>query len=104
MHGANRYRVTFRAETYDDRSGNPRYKRIVIKRLALMNVRNVQLDNRPRKHLSGVEQRQQGERVGSRIDNDAAAFIDHLVDPLDQLCLAVCLSKLDGLPRLRCGT
>ena len=23
MHGANRYRVTFRAETYDDRSGNP---------------------------------------------------------------------------------
>src|SRR5271168_1810248 len=62
-----------------------------------MNVRDVQLNNRPRKHLQGVKQRERGERVGGRIDNDAATLVDRFVDPLDQLGLAVCLSKLDGL-------
>ena len=62
-----------------------------------MDVRDVQLDDRARKHLERVKNRDRRERKGGRIDDDAAAFIDRFVDPVDQLRFAVGLAEFDGL-------
>src|SRR5258706_4499068 len=57
----------------------------------------MQLDDRPRKHLEGIEQGNRGERIGGRIDDNAAAAVDRLVHAIDQLRLAVGLAELYSL-------
>ena len=67
----------------------------MIDRFAPMHVRDMELDDRPLEHLQGVEKcnRGKGERGG--IDDDRRAFIDGLVNPLDQPLFAIGLAKLD---------
>ena len=62
-----------------------------------MDIRDMKLDDRTRKHLQRVENRDRRKRKCRRVDDDAAAFVDRLVDPVDQLRFAVGLAEFDGL-------
>src|SRR6185369_12721962 len=57
----------------------------------------MQFHDRAREHLEGIENRNRRKRVSGWIDDDAAAEINGLVDPIDQLRFTVRLSKLDCL-------
>ena len=52
--------------TFETRSGDRGF--------ALMNIRNVQLDNRPIEHLKSVENRNRGERKSCGVDDDALPY------------------------------
>src|SRR5262245_53758748 len=98
VHGAQRNAVAIGAEAGDDRGSDEGHIRVVVIRLPFVNVGNVQFDDGPRKHLEGIEDRDRRERIGGRIDDDAAALVDCLMDPVDKLHLAVGLAKFDRMP------
>src|SRR6478735_12411562 len=55
----------------------------------------MQFHDRARELLEGIENRNRRKRVSGWIDDDAAAEINGLVDPIDQLRFTVRLTKLD---------
>ena len=61
-----------------------------------MDVRDVHFDDRSREHLQRVDDRDRSERIRGRVDDDAARIVGRLVDPVDELRLAVGLPKDDG--------
>src|SRR5262245_2291580 len=63
--------------------------------LALVNVRDVQLDDRAVEHLQGVEDRQRSKGECGWIDDDAGRAVDRLMDPADDLGLAVRLPEFE---------
>jgi hypothetical protein len=64
---------------------------------AAMDVRDVELDDRPLEHLERIEKGDRRERIAGRIDDDARAVVGRFVDPVDELLLAVRLAENDGL-------
>src|SRR5436190_2022499 len=90
--------ITLRPQARDYGGSHLRDQGMVIDRFAAMNVGNVQFDDWACEHLQRIENRNRREREGSRIDDDAAAAVGGLMDPVDQLGLAVRLPKLDGMP------
>ena len=57
--------------------------------LALVWVRDVQLDDRMLEHVQRIEDRDRCVREGSRIDDDARSAVDAVVNPVDDLRFAV---------------
>ena len=91
-----RDRIAARAQPGDDRGRDLRHQRMVVDRLAPVDVGDVQLDDRAGKHLQRVEDRDRGEGEAGRVDDDAGALVDRLVDPVDDLALAVRLVEANG--------
>src|SRR5262245_53826676 len=67
----------------------------MVVRLALVDVCDVQLDDRAVEHLQGVKDRQRREGECGRIDDDTGSAVDRLMDPADDLGLAVRLPEFD---------
>jgi len=78
-----------------DCSGDFRDIGVVIVLFAPVNVGNMKFHNRFGEHLEGFENGDWCKRVGGWIDDDAAAKVNGLGDPIDQLRFTVRLSKLD---------
>ena len=68
---------------------------VVAERLALVRVRDVQLDDRRFDHVERIEDRDRRVRERRRIDDDAVGAVDAAVDPVDDLRLAVRLVERD---------
>src|SRR5690606_6021422 len=68
-------------------------ERSLIDFLAPVDVRDMELDDRSWEHLQRVEQRNRPERQAGRIDDDAGADIDRLMDPVDELMLCIGLME-----------
>src|SRR5207237_304941 len=65
--------------------------------LALMNVGDVHLDRRNLHREDGIEDRNRRRRVAGRIDHDAGGIVRlRLMNPVDDLALAVGLAEFDG--------
>ena len=73
---------------------------MVVDRLALVDIRDVQLDLRPLEHFERVEDRDRGEAVAGRIDDDPGRLDPGRVDGLDDLALEIRLAELDGKAEL----
>src|SRR4051812_11113051 len=101
LHRSDGSRISLWAEPGEDRSGDLRYQRVVIDRLALVDVRYVKLDDRATEHLECIEDRDRREAEAGRIDYDARAVVDGLMDPVDDLAFVVRLMEADG-PVARC--
>src|SRR5665213_3026514 len=90
-----RHGIPLGAEPGDDGRGHLRHERVVVVRLAPVDVGDVQLDDGAREHLQCVEDGDGRERIGGRIDDDAGPQVDGFMDPVDELRLAVRLPEFD---------
>ena len=68
---------------------------MVAERLALVDVRDVHLDDRPLERSERVENRHRRVAEGGGIDDDAARPLPRLVDPVDDLVFAIALPEDD---------
>ena len=73
----------------------------MIVRLALVNVGDVQLDDRALNIFSASRIAIEVKREGGRIDDDAGRLVDRLVNPVDDLGLAVRLPEFDRVAARR---
>src|SRR3984957_631960 len=74
------------------------------KRLALVHIGNVHLNDRP---LEGVQRVEDGDRrmgEGGGIDDDAGGALASVMNPADDLVFAIALMKLDRKPKLTADT
>src|SRR5688572_11824062 len=67
----------------------------MAKRLALVRVRDVQLDDRRLDHVERIEDRHRRMGERRRVDDDAVGAVDAALDPVDDLRLAVRLVERD---------
>jgi hypothetical protein len=94
-HRGHRERVALGAEAGDHRGRGLGHERTVIDRLAAVDVREVELDDRAGAHFQRVEDRDRGEAQARGVDDDAGLGVDRLVDPADDLALVVRLAELE---------
>src|SRR5262245_43711129 len=73
---------------------------VMTKALALMDVREMDLDDGQIARDQGVEERHRGGRIPGGVDDDAVARLARLVDPVDELPLVVGLAEIDRQPEL----
>src|SRR6185312_10021862 len=97
---AHRRAVAGSAEPCDHRGGDRRHVRAVVDGLARVDVAQMQLDQRSFEHFQRVEHRDRRERPRRGVDDDRRGAVDRLVDPSDELRLAVGLTELE---RCRAG-
>src|ERR1700722_20623152 len=74
------------------------------KRLALVHIGNVHLNDRP---LEGVQRVEDGDRrmgEGGGIDDDAGGALASACNPVDDLVFTIALMKLDRKPKLTADT
>ena len=62
-----------------------RDQRVMIHLLALMDVRDMELDQRAGKHLERIHDRHRIEGEGGRVNDDPRTIVRRLVNPVDQL-------------------
>src|SRR5215218_7671421 len=90
--------VAVRPEAGQDAGCRERDVRVMPEGLALVDVRDVALDDW---HLAGVQRIENGDRgvgEGARVDNDPSGGDAVLVDRVDDLVLAVALAEIDLEP------
>src|ERR1700730_17557247 len=86
-------RITLGPKPHDHPVGAKRYVRAVTKFLSLVNVRNVNFDDRCFKGVQRVEDRNRRMGECGGIDHDAGGYFSRLVNPVDDLVFAVGLVK-----------
>src|SRR5690606_39067367 len=91
-----RQAIATRAETRQHGRRYGRDQRLVVDLLAPVNIRDVELDDWPGKHLERIEQRNGAEGEARRIDEDARALVNRLMHPVDELVLGIGLVEADG--------
>jgi len=90
---AQRQFVSLHAETRHYAIGADRYVRMMSKRLALVDVRDMDLEYRAGAGVESIEDRDRGMGEGGRIDDDGPGRLPGLVDPVDQFVLPVRLME-----------
>ena len=95
---AQRQLVALGAEAGDDAVGAQRQIGVVAEASRACDVRDVHLDHRRVEGLQRVEDRHRGMREGAGVDDDARRRPARLVDPVDELVLAVALAEASSNP------
>ncbi len=94
-----RNRVATWAEAGDHRRRHLRHKRAMIDLLTPVDVGDVQFNDRSRKHLQRIEDGNRGKGKAGRVDDDAGALVDRLVNPVDDLALEIRLMEAQDARR-----
>src|SRR4051794_3815980 len=95
---AQRQRIPLGPEPRDHAVGAQRNVGVVPEFLALVDVRNMDFDNRAFERVERVENGDRRMSECGRIDHDTGRVFPRLVDPVDDLILAVRLMKSDLKP------
>src|SRR4029079_2945622 len=93
-----RQRVSLSSKPCDHAISALRNKGMVAKFLALVDVRDVHLDNDAVERVERIENGYRSMGECGRIDNDPQRVLPRLVDPVDDLILTIRLVKADLKP------